>query len=337
MRRKNSRRIAIILMIIVMILTACGSKKDTSYSSPENQSEPMATEESSAFDTDEKSDAGASVGTTEEKEVKGESQNSSKVETNRKLIKRVQMDVETKDFEELLTSINSKVESLSGYMESSEVNGNTYYEKQGTRYARMIIRIPSTNLNNFVTTVKELGNVINSSESTEDITLQYVDAESHKNSLRVEQERLIEILKNAKKLEDIIKLEERLSKVRYEIESYQSQIRTFDNLVDYSTITLDINEVQHITPVEDKTVFQRMQSGLETTLFDMKIGAQNVAVWFVTNFPYLIIWAIIIAAIVIIIRKRLQKLGKFNTNITTPNIDKKLENNSNEKKKNDES
>lgn len=335
MRRKKSRSIAIILMIIVMIMTACGSKKDTSYSSPQSSSEPMATEESTSFDTDEKLDAGASVGTTKEKEVNGESQNSSKVETNRKLIKRVQMDVETKDFEELIISINSKVESLSGYMESSEINGNTYFDENKSRHGRMVIRIPSSNLNSFITTVKELGNVTNSSDSAEDITLQYVDVESHKNALIIEQERLLDILRDARKLEDIIKIEERLSKVRYEIGSYESQIRTFDNLVDYSTISLNISEVQHITPVENKTVFQRMQSGLETTLFDMKIGAQNLAVWFVTNFPYLLIWAIIIAVAVVIIRKRLQKLNNFNINITTPNIDKKLENNSNEEKNSD--
>lgn len=311
MKRKHLSSFTVILLIVVMIMSACGSKKNASYDSKTDTASPMetTTEESMDLDyTGESSDSVSNQEKPEEEIVQNESKNSSSVETNRKLIKRVQMDVETKDFEGLIKSINSKVDSLKGYMETSEINGNTYYDQNGSRYAHMVIRIPSTNLNKFVISVKELGNVLNSSESAEDITLQYVDVESHKKALIVEQDSLLVILKNAKKLEDIIKIEERLSEVRYEIGSYESQIRTFDNLVDYSTITLDINEVQHITPVEDKTVFQRMQSGLGNTFYNLKTGAQNFAVWFVVNLPYLIIWAVIIIIIVFVIRKYLNKM-----------------------------
>ncbi|ROR29368.1 uncharacterized protein DUF4349 [Mobilisporobacter senegalensis] len=326
MKKINLRLLTTALILVAIFTSACGAKKEASYGGRTGSvAMPEAIEESAdnAVQSEYTSD---STAPETEGEITSESKNTNSVETNRKLIKRVQMDVETKDFEGLLEAVNSKVENLNGYMESSEVSGNTYFNENGSRYASMVIRIPSKNLKSFVAAVKEMGNVVNSSESTEDITLQYVDVESHKNALIVEQERLIDILKNAKKLEDIIKIENRLSDVRYEIESYESQIRTFDNLVDYSTITLSINEVRHITPVEDETVLQRMRSGLSSTFFNLKTGAQNFAVWFVVNLPYLIIWAIIIAAMAFSIKKILKKVENNNmkSNIKMPYTDNKV-------------
>ncbi len=60
------------------------------------------------------------------------------------------------------------------------------------------------------------------SESAEDVTLQYTDTESRIASLKNEQERLNALLEKADTLENIFKLEERLTEVRYELENYQS-------------------------------------------------------------------------------------------------------------------
>ena len=68
------------------------------------------------------------------------------------------------------------------------------------------------------------------------MTLQYVDLESHKKALTTEQDRLIELMEQAETVEDIITIEGRLSEVRYQLESMESQLRTYDNKIDYSTV-----------------------------------------------------------------------------------------------------
>lgn len=324
MKKIKQRLLPLFFLAIMVFTSACRSKNNTSY-----------TKEMSMDSTPEQAEQKADIGmedyaSSEEAEVvANETKITANTQTNRKLIKRVEMTIETKDFEGLLESISSRVDSLKGYVESSEVSGNSYSVENDSRYASIVIRIPSTELDSFVTSVKEMGNVVNSTESAEDITLQYVDVKSHKNALEVEQERLIAILKDAKKLEDIIKIEERLSDVRYEIESYESKLRTFDNLVDYSIITLNIDEVKHITPVEDETVLQRIKSGLGTTFFHIKTGAQNFVVWFVVNLPYLIFFGIIIGVILLITKRRVKKNGnndaKPNNKILDDNTEEEIQ------------
>lgn len=99
--------------------------------------------------------------------------------TSQKLIKTVTLNMETREFETVLSGIQAKVTETGGYTETSEVNGSSYYGR-GNRSAWLTLRIPADKLDTFVTTVSGLGNVTSKSESVEDITLQYVDTESHK-------------------------------------------------------------------------------------------------------------------------------------------------------------
>lgn len=234
--------------------------------------------------------------------------------TSQKLIKTVSMDMETKEFDTLMENIRSKVEELGGYIENSEVSGSSYYSVYESRYAWMTLRIPADKLDGFVNIVSGLGNVTSKNESVQDITLQYVDVESHKKALETEQERLLQLLEQAESMEDIIAIESRLSEVRYELQSYGSTLRTFDNQVSYSTVNLNIREVERVTPVvEEQTFLEEIQYRLSDNLYDIRQGTRSFAIWFVSSLPYLLIWAAVIAVLVLLVRKFVWKkpfLGK---------------------------
>lgn len=230
--------------------------------------------------------------------------------TERKLIKNVDLYVETETFDELLATVDNKTESLGGYIESSYTyNGSSYYGG-GRRNASLTIRIPAEKLDEFLSTVAEVSNVTSRNERVSDVTLQYVDLESHKKTLQAEQERLLELLEQAETIEDIIALEGRLSEVRYQIESMESQLRTYDNQVDYSTVFLEIEEVNKITPVKEQTVGEKIVTGFTENLYDVGEGLLDFGIWFITHIPSLVVWAVVIFIIVLIIkgiRKRHQK------------------------------
>ena len=141
-------------------------------------------------------------------------------------------------------------------------------------------------------------------ESVEDITLQYVDVESHKKALETEQERLLELLEKAESMEDIITIESRLSEVRYELQSYESRLRTYDNKVNYSTVSIDICEVERVsrTP-EKKTFFGEIKERLSDNFYDIGQGIRSFAIWFISSLPYLVIWVAVIFIIVKLVRK----------------------------------
>ena len=90
-------------------------------------------------------------------------------------------------------------------------------------------RIPADRLDRFVETVESAGNVTSKQEQVTDVTLQYSDTESRKKSLEIEQERLWALLEKAESLDAVVALEARLSEIRYELESYTSQLRPYDN------------------------------------------------------------------------------------------------------------
>lgn len=227
--------------------------------------------------------------------------------TNRKLIKTISMNVETENFDSLLGNIKQRVAALGGYVEQEEINGTSYYVARNNRYASMSLRIPNDQLESFVNEVTEISNVIWKNENVQDVTLQYVDVESHKKALQTEQDRLFELLEKAESIEDIIAIESRLSEIRYELQNYESQLRVMDNQIEYSTISLHIEEVQKLTPQKEKSAWEKITEGFKDSLISIWKGIQNTIINFIVYLPYLILWGIIIIVLILIGRKLYKK------------------------------
>ncbi len=99
----------------------------------------------------------------------------------------------------------------------------------------------------------------------------------------------MDILGKATKIEDIITLEERLSEIRYDIESYSGSIRKWDNLVEFTTIELAIREVQEVSvPAPETTVSRATESFTDST--EAVIDIVKGLVVFIFGFiPFLVI------------------------------------------------
>ena len=290
------------LTLVTLLLGGCGSKAGGSSTAPAAM---MMTEEA-AYDADGAylSDDIYSVDPAEvTDDVAEDGAATPQVEdTSRKLIKNVNLSVETETFEELLATITEKTESFSGYIEESYTyNGSNYYGR-GTRNASMTIRIPAQHLDAFLSSVSEVSNVISRNDSVSDVTLQYVDMESHKKALTAEQDRLLELLEQAESVEDIITIESRLSDVRYQIESMESQLRTLQNQVSYSTVYLDIQEVEKLTPVEEQTRGELIREGFVDSLYGVGNGLLDFGTAVIIDLPYLVVWAAVILLVILIIR-----------------------------------
>ena len=104
-------------------------------------------------------------------------------------------------------------------------------------------------------------------------------------------------------MSDLLEIEARLSDVRYELERHSSQLRLYDNQVDYATIYLFISEVQEYTPVAEKTVWERIRDGFKSSIKGVSEGFVDFFVWITANSPYLLVWGILLTAAVIFLRK----------------------------------
>lgn len=297
------RKLTALLLAFAMtalLLTGCGASSN-SMAMDQAMPEAAAPMEAPAME-EMKYDAGDAIYSTS-----ASGNTSAAVQTGQKLIRKVHIDAETEDLEILLGSLTSQINSLGGYIEQQELHNGSSYSSYRHRSANLTIRIPAGNLDSFIGQVKDVSNVVSYNESQDDVTLTYVSTESRIKALETEQERLLELLPKAENMSDLLEIEARLTDVRYELENVTSQLRVLANKVDYATVYLYISQVKVYTEVEEQTVWQRIGSGFKQNLEDIGEDMENFFVWFVTYSPQLIVFALVAAVVIALLRRRSQK------------------------------
>lgn len=306
------------VLLAALSLSACGSKSYNTAAMAETMAAAAYVMDAEEGQTDA-AFLGENLNTLKAESGSGLSPSSdigSPADTGRKLIRDVNMSVEARDFDGVLSQITDKVRELGGYVESSDVSGisvNSYGGSQ-QRYADIRARIPADRLDRFVETVESAGNVTSKQEQVTDVTLRYSDVQSRKKSMEIEQERLWALLEKAESLDAVVALEARLSEIRYELESYTSQLRLYDNQVDYSTVSINMREVKDLTPTAPDSIGTRIQKGFNRSLNNLGEAGTDLIVWIASNSPILLVLAVIIAAVVLFVRglsRRMQGRLRF--------------------------
>lgn len=225
-------------------------------------------------------------------------------QTTRKLIRTVSLTMETEHLDTLRADLDSSITSCGGYIESSSLD--TPQDSYRHRSYSVTARIPSEQLDSFLENTGSLGTITNKNISTEDITLQYVDQKAYLDSLQTEYDRVTKLLEEATDLDQILALESKLSDLRYQINSYQSQLRTYDNLVDYSTVYFYINEVAY-EQTASNTIGSRITNGFRSSLYEVRDFFVDLFVFLLANLPVLLVLAAVICAAILLIRKLIRR------------------------------
>ena len=222
-----------------------------------------------------------------------------------KIIYSADVTVETTDFEAGLSGVDALVKQYGGWVESSSINGSNYYDSargnQKTRSASYTLRIPSARFQELLGSLSDLGNVPYSHVYTENVTARYYDTQARLTAYSAQETRLLEMLDLAETVEDVIAIEEKLTEVRYEIESLQSTLNNWDRHVSYSTVNLNLNEVREYTP--EPQVKITFWDRLGEALADGFDGAGEFLLLLVSMLPVLLILAVIALILFWIIRR----------------------------------
>lgn len=225
---------------------------------------------------------------------------------DRKLIRKIHMSAETEDMDALLAHIDQRVGQLEGYIEARDIyNGSAYYGSRN-RSATLTIRIPADKLDGFVQQIGEVSNIISNKETSDDVTLKYTDMESRLKVLRTEEERLLAFMEEAKSVSEMLEIEKRLTEVQAQLDSLTSQLKVYDNLVDYGTIYLSVEEVEQYTevPEKDPTMWQRISTGFVNSAKNVWSFLKGVVVVLIVGLPYLALVAVAGIAVWLIIRRK---------------------------------
>lgn len=158
-------------------------------------------------------------------------------ENDRKIRKTVSMKVITDAVENDAEAMQSKCEDENGYVESSYIEKDT---------ATITFQIPKDQADVFIYWAKKRFDIDSFSESREDITSDYVDNDSRLSSKKKALLQYQELLKKAKTVEDVIAVQGKIDEIEADLESYESTKKTYDQSLDYETITVLLSNEKKI-------------------------------------------------------------------------------------------
>ena len=297
MKLKRFASLLLTLVLLAGILAGCGA---SSSAARDTAAMEYAVEEPAAM-------AGGSANSLTTAEAGG----SSAVPENRKWIITVYMSAETEDLDAMTAALDERITQLEGYVEDQHIYNGSAYSTRRYRSANLTIRIPAESVDDFTEQVSGIANVVSQEKNLEDVTLSYVATESRMTALQTEEARLLELLAKAETMSDLLEIEARLTDVRYELESVTSQLRTYDNQINYATLHLDISEVQEYTPVEAPTLWERISGGFKNSLEDLGESLQDLLVGIVVAAPFLLVYGgIALAVLLVILRLRKNRKPK---------------------------
>ncbi|MBW5411310.1 DUF4349 domain-containing protein, partial [Brachyspira hampsonii] len=156
---------------------------------------------------------------------------SSEKTAERKLIVSVDIRVNSKDVEKSYKSIEEKLKEYNGYFDNVESSKNRYH---------LTIRIPKENLYAFIDFIEQNEKVENKNINTQDVTETYYDTENRIKNREVLLEKLRNYLREARNIDEILKVEDRINTLTYEIETMKGNLKNLQSSVDYSRVTLNI-------------------------------------------------------------------------------------------------
>ncbi len=294
-----------LIAVIAVLFTACGAADGaiSDHGYVQNTFTEQFDDMHEEYATDAEAPASSAVTGT------ANNTSSTAPDSARKIIENLELSVQTKEFDTLMENIYTQVETLGGYIENSSISGRSM-DSSNTRYAQMTLRIPAENSDTFTAFMSENSVITRQEVRTEDVTLQYVDMQSRVSALETEKATLERLLAEATSIDDILSITEKLTNVIADIESYRSQLRVYDNLVDYTTVTVYIDEVEFTVVGGELNTWQKIGANLRANFAGMWRGVKAIFVFLISAIPYLIPFAVIGVIVLLIVRHNIKKRRK---------------------------
>lgn len=214
--------------------------------------------------------------------------------------------LQVENVSQALSQVSQAIAEMGGYVvESSE----SHYQGSSSAYATF--KIPAHNLEGFRGSLEQFGKVLNSSTGSVDITNDYYDYQARLKTLTAQEERYLEILQEAKTVEDILNIESYLSSTRMQIEQLQGQLKLWDHQVAYSTVTIHFQTTPNVVAVNDPwqpvswaNTWQAVKDAVLKTISSTWNGLNYLVVGIAYASPYLLLVLVVFAGYKIIKRRK---------------------------------
>ena len=138
---------------------------------------------------------------------------------DRKIISTGNITVEVDDVESSVMAVEAIVDGMGGYVEVLSRSGGDDFSR-----ASLTIRVPQGQFASAYDRIRDLGEVLNEHQGSEDVSEQFIDLEARLNSALREEQSYLSLLGRTSNVGEVLAIERELARVRADIERYQGQL-----------------------------------------------------------------------------------------------------------------
>ena len=270
-------RAAVFMPLLLGLVVGCGGSQPAKKPHGEAASDPAAPKVAK----DAAGGAPGDKGAGEAAAVKAAT-----APADRKIVYTATIELIVRDLDEALPQVEKLVAAHKGYISKSEVRNDT-----GTRrVATFAIRVP---VDAFAPTregLLPLGTPERNALDSQDVTEEYVDVQARIKNLKEQEDKLNELLKEKRKeekLEDVIKVSDRIAEVRRDVERVQGRLNYLANMTTLATINLTLKEIKDYKPPTAPTFGSRATATFEKSWDTLVEFGQGLALFVVGLGPWL--------------------------------------------------
>lgn len=223
---------------------------------------------------------------TKQKDQKQSPQPSvNKPDWDKKIIKTAELNVEIKEYKQFSGLVRNAVSQFGGYI-ADEQQTETEYKIENT----VTIKVPVDQFQaavDFLTTGN--GKINEKKITSEDVTTQYVDTKSRLEAKKQVRLRYLDLLKQAKNMEEILQVQSEINDIQEEIESAAGRINYLSNASAMSTIHLTFYQVLNPS-ASDKDGYSFWQQTKQAFLTGWR-GIADITIGLIYIWPLIILIA----------------------------------------------
>ena len=308
---KKRKLAAITILAAALCLSGCGGSSSSNGAYYKEQAAGSSYEESYAREDAmmaaeaESADAAAGDYAGDYTADGGETDSALRAQDGQKIVYTGNLRIQTLEYDKSAASIRQKIKEAGGFSESESERDNNYYwysyngGNGSTRYLDITARIPSEKFESFINSLSGDGKIMSRSVNAENISQVYANKETYKKSLEIEQQRLLEMMDKAQTIEEMITVESRLSEVERQLNVYKTDLAQMDKDVEYSTIYISLEEVKRYSEETHTLTFaEELKYAFDDAISSFRNFCEDVVLFVVRNFPFLIIFVIILVLII---------------------------------------
>jgi hypothetical protein len=170
------------------------------------------------------------------------------VDWDKKIIKNATLTVEAKSHKSFNDFVHDQVKRTGGYVAEEEQNKSDYKIEN-----IVTIKVPVDQFDNLVKSITSTKdeNVVSQKVTSQDVTGEVIDTRSRTEAKRQIRLRYLDLLKQAKNMEDILKVQEEVNNIQEEIEAGAGRVSYLTHAAAYSTIQLTFYEILNASAERD--------------------------------------------------------------------------------------